>query len=317
MILQTTRISHSGYVRCMLNVLLLLNLQPRGKNMSKRVWLVTGCSTGFGRELVKIIAEKGEIAIGTVRKEAQVAPLESMHAGQIKGIVLDVQKQHTIDEAAQWIQEEYGRLDVLVNNAGYGTLGPIEETSEEEIHRQFDVNVYGCIRMIKLALPFMRKQRSGHILNITSIAGLQGYPGVGIYNGSKFALEGIGEALAAEVAHLGINVTNVEPGPFRTDWAGRSATFNESSIEEYTESAAKNMNSIRSVSGNQIGDPIKAVKAMFELTTLENPPVHFPLGAPAYKRVALKLQELKEEVDTFAYLGKPTDYTEEELANLD
>ncbi|MEQ9567942.1 MAG: SDR family NAD(P)-dependent oxidoreductase, partial [Pseudomonadales bacterium] len=141
------------------------------------------------------------------------------------------------------------------------------------MQRQFDVNVFGCVRMIKLALPFMRKQRSGNILNITSIAGLNGFPGVGIYNGSKFALEGIGEALSAETKHIGIKVTNIEPGPFRTDWAGRSATYNESAIEEYKETATKNMESIREVSGNQIGDPVKAVKAMYEVTTLENPPV--------------------------------------------
>jgi len=284
--------------------------------MSKRVWLVTGCSTGFGRELVKIIVENGELAIGTVRKESQVSALESIHSELVKGIVLDVQNQASIDAAVRLIEKDYGRLDVLVNNAGYGTLGPIEETSEEEIHRQFDVNVFGCIRMIKLALPFMRKQRSGHILNITSIAGLQGYPGVGIYNGSKFALEGIGEALAEETKHLGIHVTNVEPGPFRTDWAGRSATFNESSIEDYRDSAAKNMDAIRGVSGNQVGDPIKAVKAMFELTKLEEPPVHLPLGGPAYKRVNLKLQEFRAETDKFEYLGKPTDYTEEELEQM-
>lgn len=278
--------------------------------MAKRVWLVTGCSTGFGKELVKVIAENGERVLGTVRKEGQVAELESLHPDLVKGVVLDVQKQDTIDGAAKLLEEEYGRLDVLVNNAGYGTLGPIEETSEEEIQRQFDVNVYGCVRMMKLALPLMRRQRSGHILNITSIAGLQGYPGVGIYNGSKFALEGIGEALAAETKHLGIKVTNVEPGPFRTDWAGRSATFNESSIEDYNESAAKNMDAIRDVSGSQVGDPVKAVRAMFELTRLDNPPVHLPLGGPAYKRVSLKLQELKEEVDQFEFLGRPTDFEE-------
>ncbi len=285
--------------------------------MSKRVWIITGCSTGFGRELVKVVAARGEIAIGTVRKQEQIKDLEAIDNELVKGLVLDVQKQDTIDEASKLIQEQYGRLDVLVNNAGYGTLGPIEETSEEEIQRQFDVNVYGCIRMMKLALPFMRKQRSGHILNITSIAGLNGFPGVGIYNGSKFALEGIGEALAAETKHLGIKVTNVEPGPFRTDWAGRSATYNESNIVEYNESANKNMDAIREVSGNQIGDPIKAVNAMYELTTIDEPPVHLPLGEPAYKRVGIRLEEFKEEVDKFEYLGRPTDYSDEELEQID
>lgn len=284
--------------------------------MSKRVWLITGCSTGFGRELVKIVTSKGELAVGTVRNKNQIAELELINPELVTGVVLDVQKQETIDQAALLIKEKYGRLDVLVNNAGYGTLGPIEETSEEEIKRQFDVNVFGCVRMIKLALPFMREQRSGHILNITSIAGLNGFPGVGIYNGSKFALEGIGEALAAETKHIGIKVTNVEPGPFRTDWAGRSATFNESTIEEYNETANKNMEAIREVSGNQVGDPVRAVKAMYELTTLENPPVHLPLGGPAYKRVGIRLEEFKEEVAMFEHIGKPTDYTQEELDQM-
>ncbi len=284
---------------------------------NKRIWLITGCSTGFGKELAKVVADNGEIAIGTVRKQEQIEELEALNKDNIRGVVLDVQDQQSIDDAGQLISENYGKVDVLVNNAGYGTIGPIEETSDVEINRQFDVNVYGAIRMIKLVLPFMRKQRSGHILNITSIAGLNGFPGVGIYNGSKFALEGIGEALAAETSHLGIKVTNVEPGPFRTDWAGRSATYNESTIDDYKETATRNMDSIRSVSGNQIGDPVKAVKAMFELTKLENPPVHLPLGGPAYNRVGIKLAEFKEEVKKFEYLGKPTDYTEEELKELE
>ncbi|NQZ76500.1 MAG: SDR family NAD(P)-dependent oxidoreductase [Ekhidna sp.] len=285
--------------------------------MNKRVWLITGCSTGFGRELVKIVAAKGEIAIGTVRKKEQIADLESINPDLVKGVLLDVQQQGTIDDTARMIESEYGRLDVLVNNAGYGTLGPIEETSEAEIQRQFDVNVFGCVRMIKLALPFMRKQRGGNILNITSIAGLNGFPGVGIYNGSKFALEGIGEALAAETRHIGIKVTNIEPGPFRTDWAGRSATYNESLISEYNESANKNMDAIREVSGNQVGDPVKAANAMYEVTTIENPPVHLPLGGPAYKRVGIRLQEFGDEIAKFESLGRPTDFTEAELKKME
>ncbi|MFK7952889.1 MAG: oxidoreductase [Ekhidna sp.] len=278
--------------------------------MSKRVWLVTGCSTGFGRELVKLVSQKGERVIGTLRKEEQISELEQINPELVKGVLLDVQDQSSIDKVSKKIEKEFGQLDILVNNAGYGTLGPIEETEESEIERQFDVNVFGAVRMIKLALPFMRKQKSGNILNITSIAGLNGFPGVGIYNGSKFALEGIGEALAAETKHLGIKVTNIEPGPFRTDWAGRSATFNESNIDDYKETAEKNMNAIREVSGSQVGDPKKAVQAMYDLTLLENPPVHLPLGGPAYKRIGIRLQEFKEEIDAFEYLGKPTDFPE-------
>ena len=183
--------------------------------------------------------------------------------------------------------------------------------------RQFDVNVYGCVRMIQAVLPTMRAQRSGHILNITSIAGLNGFPGVGIYNGSKFALEGIGEALATEVQHLGIHVTNIEPGPFRTDWAGRSATFSSSEIDDYKASAHKNMESIRGVSGKQVGSPLKAAKAMFDVTQLENPPVHLPLGKVAYNRIRIKLDEFAKEVDQFEHIGLPTDYSEEELMELE
>ncbi|MFT6856853.1 MAG: NAD(P)-dependent dehydrogenase (short-subunit alcohol dehydrogenase family) [Cyclobacteriaceae bacterium] len=284
--------------------------------MDKRVWLITGCSTGFGRELVKIVAANGEIALGTVRKKEQIGDLESINPDLVKGIVLDVQNQQSIDEAAAMIEAKYGQLDVLVNNAGYGSMGSIEETEEAEIQRQFDVNVFGCVRMMKLALPFMRRQKSGNILNITSIAGLKGFPGVGIYNGSKFALEGIGEALAAETRHIGIHVTNIEPGPFRTDWAGRSATFNESQIEEYKDTAKKNMESIQGVSGSQVGDPKKAAQAMFDVTKLEKPPVHLPLGGPAYQRVGITLDEMKEEIAKYEYLGRPTDFSQEELDQM-
>lgn len=276
--------------------------------MDRKVWLVTGCSTGFGKEFVKQIAEKGDFAIGTVRKESQLRELEGINPELVTAVLLDVQEQKSIDNANKLILEKFGRLDVLVNNAGYGSMGAIEEIPEEEIQRQFDVNVFGAIRMIKLALPFMRKQRSGAILNITSIAGLNGFPGVGIYNGSKFALEGIGEALAAEVKHLGIRVTNVEPGPFKTEWAGPSATFGDQSIEDYRDTAYKNMSDISGRHGSQPGDPVKAVRAMIELVELENPPVHLPLGGVAYKRANIKLSEFKNELDAFEYLGKPTDY---------
>ncbi|MEM6261365.1 MAG: oxidoreductase [Bacteroidota bacterium] len=272
----------------------------------QKIWFITGCSTGFGRELVQVVAEQGHIAVGTVRREEQVADLEALNPESIKGVVLDVTK--TIDQAVKTVIDKFGRIDVLVNNAGYGSLGAIEEVPEAEMRKQFEVNVFGAVFMIKAVLPIMRGQRSGHILNVTSIAGLQGYPGVGIYNGSKFALEGIGEALAAEVEHLGIKVTNVEPGPFRTDWAGRSATFTENSIEDYAASAGRNMNNIHNVSGNQAGDPRKAAEAMYALTELEKPPVHLPLGGPAYKRVRLKLKEMAKEVDAFEHIGLPTDF---------
>lgn len=282
-----------------------------------KVWFITGCSTGFGRELAIYAADQGDQVVGTLRKPEQIEAFNALKPGQVFGVLMDVTKADEIGPAIQFAIEKCGRIDVLVNNAGYGSLGPVEEVEEQEMFRQFDVNVFGCVRLIQGVLPGMRAQKSGHILNITSIAGLNGFPGVGIYNGSKFALEGIGEALAAEVKHLGIKVTNIEPGPFRTDWAGRSASFSASKIADYDESANKNMESISGVSGKQIGSPQKAAKAMFEVTQLENPPVHLPLGGPAYKRARIKMNEFLKEIDDFEHIGLPTDYSEDELKELD
>ena len=273
-----------------------------------KVWFITGCSTGLGRELALEAASGGDIVVGTVRKQEQIAELEALAPGRITGLLLDVTHREQVTAGVEKAVATHGRIDVLVNNAGYGSLGAVEEVTEEEMLRQFEVNVFGAVRMTQAVLPHMRKQRSGHILNITSIAGLQGYPGVGIYNGSKFALEGIGEALAAELQHLGIKVTNIEPGPFKTDWAGRSATFTTSTISDYEGSAQKNMDAIAGNSGKQPGDPVKAAKAMVAVTQLDEPPIHLPLGAPAYKRVRLKLDTFAKELDAFEHIGLPTDY---------
>ncbi len=276
---------------------------------SPRLFLITGCSTGFGRELAQVVSEQGHIAVGTLRNADQIAALEALSPeGRIHGIVMDVINPQQVEQGVAQVIGRFGYVDVLVNNAGYGSLGPVEAVSEEEMKRQFEVNVFGPVRLIKAVLPHMRSLHSGHILNITSIAGLYGFTGVGIYNGSKFALEGIGEALARDVKHLGIRVTNVEPGPFRTDWAGRSATTYGMGIADYEPSAIKNLHSLAEVNGKQAGDPRKAAEAMFALTTLENPPLHLPLGAAAYKRARIKLHEFLEEIDAFEHLGLPTDF---------
>ena len=282
-----------------------------------KVWFITGCSTGFGRELAQIAAQHGDQVVGTLRQDEQVEAFDYLVPEHTLGVKLDVTQPEQVAAGVQRALEAHGRIDVLVNNAGYGSLGALEEVPDEEIRKQFEVNVFGAINMIKAVLPTLRKQRSGHILNITSIAGLQGYPGVGAYNASKFALEGIGESLAADVKHLGIKVINVEPGPFRTDWAGRSATYTQSQIDDYAESAGKNLRSLEQVSGHQPGDPVKAAQAMYDVVQLENPPMHLPLGGPAYQRVRTKLQDFLRELDDFEYLGLPTDYTEEELAEMD
>ncbi len=281
------------------------------------IFLITGCSTGFGRELAQVAAANGAMVVGTLRNENQIADFEALAPGQISAVIMDVTNPAQISAGIESILANHGRIDVLVNNAGYGSLGPIEAIDEAEMKRQFDVNVFGSVRLIQAVLPTMRKQRSGHILNITSIAGLNGFPGVGIYNGSKFALEGIGEALYHEVKHLGIKVTNVEPGPFRTDWAGRSATFFGEDMEDYADSAIRNLRAIASVSGKQVGSPRKAAEAMYALTLLDQPPVHLPLGEAAYKRARIKFRAILEELDAHESLGLPTDYTAEELRALD
>ncbi len=283
----------------------------------QRVWFITGASTGFGKELAKIVVNHGDVAVATFRKAEQVDEFNAAGEANQLGVLLDVTQQAQIDAGVEAAVARYGRIDVLVNNAGYGSMGAMEEVPDQEMRYQFEVNVFGVVNMTRAVLPVMRKQRSGNILNITSIAGIQGYPGVSIYNGSKFALEGIGEALAGEVAHLGIYVTNVEPGPFRTDWAGRSATYTASTIDDYADSAAKRMELIQDNSGKQVGDPIRAAEAMYQVANLEKPPVHLLLGGPAHDAARKKLNRHLEEIDAFEYLGRPTDYSEEELAKLD
>jgi len=214
---------------------------------------------------------------------------------QIKGAV-----QHAI--------ATFGHLDVVVNNAGYGSLGSIEEITEEETQRQFDVNVFGPLRVLRAALPHLRERKSGNILNITSVGGLLGLAHAGIYNGSKFALEGLGESLAAQLGPLGIHVTNVEPGPFRTKWAGESATYSETKIDDYAATVGVGLKNSLGRDGNQAGDPIKAAEAMYELVRLPQPPVHLLLGAFAYQMVRDKLAVISKEIDDYAYLGEPTDF---------
>ncbi|MEM6379879.1 MAG: oxidoreductase [Bacteroidota bacterium] len=275
---------------------------------NQKIWFITGVSSGFGRELAKEVAAKGDLVIGSVRKESQIEEVNALVPENTFGTKLDVTNMAQVKEAIKQAFQRFGRIDVLVNNAGYGSIGSIEEVSEKEIRQQFEVNVFGALNVIRTVLPHLRKQKNGHIINITSIGGLIGSEGVGIYNGTKFALEGIGEALAAEVAPLGIKVSNVEPGPFRTNWAGKSANYTASTIEDYDATVGKRMRFMKKISGQQPGDPQKGAAAIYALTQLENTPLHFPLGEIAYNMTFDKLTRLKEEVAEFEYLGKPTDY---------
>jgi NAD(P)-dependent dehydrogenase (short-subunit alcohol dehydrogenase family) len=272
------------------------------------VWFITGCSTGFGRDLAKLVLDRGWRAIVTSRDKAKVQDLTEGHGGRAVPLSLDVTNAQQIKDAAAEAKRAFGRVDVLVNNAGYGYQSSVEEGEDDEIRAQFDANVFGLFAMTRAILPMMRQQRNGHIINITSVAGLIGFPGSGYYAASKHAVEGWSDALVAEVEPLGIKVTCVEPGPFRTDWAGRSLKQTPTRIKDYAETAGSRLKMTADNSGTQAGDPVKAGEAMIEITQSETPPRHLVLGAWGVDAVGRKMAETKAEFDAWRARGAATDY---------
>jgi NAD(P)-dependent dehydrogenase (short-subunit alcohol dehydrogenase family) len=269
-----------------------------GKSSTKggKVWFITGASTGFGKLLAEEVLKAGDRVIATARKADQIMVFERQYPDRARAFLLDVTKPTQIEAVATKAIAAFGRIDVLVNNAGYGIAGGIEETSEAEFLPVFETNVFGLIRVTRAFLPQFRKQRSGHILMLSSIAGLVGQAGWGYYNTSKFAVEGFSEALAAEVAPLGVKVTIFEPGPFRTDFLGRSAVLATRHMREYDESVGKTREYYADQPGKQRGDPKKAIHAMMDVVESENPPLHLLLGALAYNRFKGKLDRWREEL---------------------
>jgi NAD(P)-dependent dehydrogenase (short-subunit alcohol dehydrogenase family) len=261
------------------------------------VWFISGCSTGFGRELAKLVLARGWRAVVTARDAGRVADLAEGAEDRALAVSLDVTDQAQIDDAVAQAKAKFGRIDVLVNNAGYGYQASIEEGEDAEIRAQFDANVFGLFALTRAVLPVMRAQQSGHVINITSVAGLVGFPGSGYYAASKHAVEGFSDALLAEVKPLGINVTCIEPGPFRTDWAGRSLKQTPVVIADYAETAGKRLDSTREVSGTQAGDPVRAGEAMIALTEDANPPRHLVLGRWGYDAVAEKMAARLKEIE--------------------
>ncbi len=275
---------------------------------TQKTWFITGASTGLGEALASLLLDKGERVVGTFRQSPQVEEFTKRKPGHSLGVLVDVTDAAQIQGAVAHAIAAFGHLDVVVNNAGYGSLGSIEEITEAETIRQFNVNMMGPLRVLRAVLPHLRERKAGHILHITSVGGFIGMAHAGIYNASKFALEGLGESLAAQLAPLGIHVTNVEPGPFRTKWAGESATYTEVKIADYDATVGAGLTASLGRDGNQTGDPVKAAEAMYQLVRLPQPPVHLLLGGFAYKLVREKLQNLLKEIDDFAYLGEPTDF---------
>lgn len=265
----------------------------------KKVWLITGCSTGFGRELAIFVLSQGYNAAVAARNTADVMDIVSGYPDTAISIQLDVTRPEDIKSAIKKTMEKFGRIDVLVNNAGIGYFAAIEESEDAAIRNMFEINVFGLARMIQETLPVLRAQKSGHIVNIASIGGLVGFPGVGFYNATKFAVDGLSEALAKETAPLGIKVTIVAPSGFRTDWAGRSANNSPIVIEDYVTTSGKNKQDIRGYSGNQPGDPARAARAIVKAVEATEPPLRLLLGAGALKGARNKIELLKKDIDTW------------------
>ncbi len=277
----------------------------------KKVWLITGCSTGFGRSLaIEALAQGYRVAVAA-RKTEDVQDIVSGYPETAIAVKLDVTVPEQITTAVQTTLAAFGQIDVLVNNAGIGYFAAVEESEEAEVRRMFEINVFGLAKMTQEVLPHMRKRRSGHILNVSSIGGLRSFPGVGFYNATKYAVDGLSEALSKEVAPLGIHVTIIAPSGFRTDWAGRSAKDTSIKIDDYAGTAGKNAGDIRGYSGNQPGDPVRAAKAMIQVTETEHPPLRLLLGAAALKGARIKLEELKKDFDTWADVTVGADFPKE------
>ena len=272
------------------------------------VWFITGCSTGFGRELARLVLARGWRAVVTARDRARVADLADGAGERALPLALDVADTAQVAECVKAATARFGTVDVLVNNAGYGYQASIEEGVEFEIRAQFDANVFGLFDLTRAVLPVMRAHGRGHVINITSVAGFAGFAGSGYYAATKHAVEGWSDALALEVQPLGIKVTCVAPGPFRTDWAGRSLRQTPSVIEDYADTAGARMKATAGASGTQVGDPVRAAEAMIHITEVDQPPRHLVLGAPGLDAVTKRLRESLAEIEAWRDVGLATDF---------
>lgn len=269
-----------------------------------KTWFITGISSGLGKAITQIALENGDFVIGTFRQQKQVEAFNNQHEGTAFAIKLDITQEADIQKAFEIIKSKFGSIDVLVNNAGFGFAGAIEEASVEEVRSVMEANFFGALVMTQKSLPNFRKQGHGHIIQISSHAGIKAFAGFGIYNASKFALEGFSEALAMEVAPLGIRVTIVEPGPFRTDFAGRSIKLAGQSLEDYRATAGVLREKLKEADGKQEGDPYKAAKAIFDLANMENPPLRLPLGKVAISSLTSKIESVKHDLEKYRHIAE-------------
>jgi NAD(P)-dependent dehydrogenase (short-subunit alcohol dehydrogenase family) len=282
-----------------------------------RVWFVTGTSTGFGYLLTEEALKRGERVIATARDVSKLSRLTLQYPDRIQTLTLDVTNPQEIVSVAERGIAAFGHVDVLVNNAGYGVNGAIEEVSEDEFERMFQTNIYGLIRVTRAFLPHFRRRRSGHIFNLSSIGGLIGSAGWGFYNTTKFAVEGFSESLAEEMKPLGVRVTVVEPGPFRTDFLGRSGKLAKRELIEYAATAGKAREYFKTQSGRQPGDPQKAVEAIIAAANSPKPPLHLILGRIALTRFRHKLSDWQQEIAEWESLTTGADFPESKSSAAD
>jgi NAD(P)-dependent dehydrogenase (short-subunit alcohol dehydrogenase family) len=278
----------------------------------ENVWLITGASTGFGRLLAEYLCGLGATVIATARNVDTLSDLTTRYPGNAIVLTLDVTKPESIEGAVKDALAHAGHIDVLVNNAGYGVTGAIEEVAENEYMPMFETNVFGLIQLTQALLPQFRERRSGNIVNLSSIGGLIGGPGWGFYNATKFAVEGFSEALAAEMEPLGVHVTVVEPGPFRTDFLGRSGVLAKKVISDYQQTAGKSREYFETQSGKQPGDPQRAVEAIVAAVSSPEPPKHLLLGKIALKRFRARLDAWTKELNAWEATTVGADFPEGE-----
>ena len=276
------------------------------------VWLISGCSTGFGREIAISALEAGDMVAVTSRNTEDIRDICNKYPSTSVALNLDVTYTDQIIECVRNVISKFGRIDVLVNNAGYGYLSAIEEGEGEEVSKLFNTNFFGALELTKQVLPVMRNQKFGRIINNSSQAGLMANPGTGYYSASKFALEGLMEALDKEVRPLNIFVTSVQPGAFRTDWSGRSMKKSKINITDYDEHVRSRIKMIAEIDGKQPGDPKKAAKIIFDLTRYEDPPNKLLLGAGVLSAYREKLDHIEKDLDTYESITLSADFQNNE-----
>jgi len=275
-----------------------------------KTFLITGVSSGLGRAFAVGALEAGHQVVGTVRKSEDVAVFEALSPDRAHARILDVTDDAAVVRTVADVESAVGAVDVVIANAGYGVEGTFEETPLSELRAQFATNVFGVAATLKAALPYMRQRRAGHLMAVTSMGGLMAVPGMSAYCASKFAVEGLLESLGKEVASFGIHVTAIEPGSFRTDWAGRSMTRAERTIADYDELFDPIRAARVKASGNQLGNPAKAAEALLAIVAESKPPAHLVLGSDALRFIGAARAAVDDDIRRWETLSRSTDFVE-------